>query len=328
MASLLGRSAHALVSPCARPRHALAARPQLQQPKARLVRAAPEGEQFENFEDIDWTEDLPTPVRRRVAALREVQTKQDEVTKVFVRERAELEAKFQQQLAPLWDERASVVSGKKEVGAYDIPDSEEEDTGIPEFWLTAMTNHEMVGELITERDAEVLAHLTDVRVVSLTGEDAGSFRITFAFSDNAYFANKTLEKTFYMEDPDEVVPRKFVGTQIEWQSGKDTTVTVVKKRVADKKGGKGRPTATINKTEPCDSFFNFFRTPVVPENPDDLSEEDLEALQEQMDEDYEVGVAFKESLIPRAVEWFTGEAAPPLYDDDYEGDGEGEFVGE
>lgn len=29
------------------------------------------------------------------------------------------------------------------------------DTGIPEFWLTAMTNHEMVGELVTERDAEV-----------------------------------------------------------------------------------------------------------------------------------------------------------------------------
>jgi hypothetical protein len=29
------------------------------------------------------------------------------------------------------------------------------DAGIPEFWLTAMTNHEMVGELITERDAEV-----------------------------------------------------------------------------------------------------------------------------------------------------------------------------
>lgn len=26
----------------------------------------------------------------------------------------------------------------------------------------------------------------------------------------------------------------------------------------------------------------------MPENPDDLSEEDLEALQEQMDEDYEV----------------------------------------
>lgn len=162
------------------------------------------------------------------------------------------------------------------------------------------------------------------------------------------FKPQTLEKSFYMDDPDEVIPRKFVGTevgggrpdrettrsrdrwiwrspdlahgrgcargpgralchgaslppagraqtptplehsppphthtqptpthlptyppthapahpptpQIEWAAGKDTTVTVVKKRVQDKKGGKGRPAATISKTEPCDSFFNFFR---------------------------------------------------------------------
>jgi hypothetical protein len=53
-----------------------------------------------------------------------------------------------------------------------------------------MTNHEMVGELVTERDAEVLAHLTDVRVSSLTGDDAGSFKLTFAFSANPYFSNK------------------------------------------------------------------------------------------------------------------------------------------
>lgn len=33
----------------------------------------------------------------------------------------------------------------------------------------------------------------------------------------------------------------------------------------------------------------------------------------------QVGIAFKESLIPRAVEWFTGEAAPPMYDGE-EGD--------
>jgi nucleosome assembly protein 1-like 1 len=61
---------------------------------------------------------------------------------------------------------------------------------------------------------------------------------------------------------------------------------------------------------------------VVPENPDDLSEEELEALQQQMDEDYEIATALRDSLVPRAVEWFTGEAAPPLYDDEFEG---GEF---
>ncbi len=40
------------------------------------------------------------------------------------------------------------------------------------------------------------------------------------------------------------------------------------------------PPKTLNPPTPS--------TPVVPENPDDLSEEDLEQLQEQMDEDYEV----------------------------------------
>lgn len=44
----------------------------------------------------------------------------------------------------------------------------------------------------------------------------------------------------------------------------------------------------------------------MPENPNDMSEDDLEQLQQQMDEDYEIALAFRESLVPRAVEWFTG----------------------
>lgn len=28
--------------------------------------------------------------------------------------------------------------------------------------------------------------------------------------------------------------------------------------------------------------------------------------------------AFKESLIPAAVEWFTGEISPPMFDDEFE----------
>ena len=31
-----------------------------------------------------------------------------------------------------------------------------------------------------------------------------------------------------------------------------------------------------------------FRTPAIPESPEDLSEEELEALQQQMDEDFEL----------------------------------------
>jgi hypothetical protein len=37
---------------------------------------------------------------------------------------------------------------------------------------------------------QVLAYLSDVRVTSLTGDDAGSFRLTFTFSENPFFSNK------------------------------------------------------------------------------------------------------------------------------------------
>eukprot|EP00878_Enallax_costatus_P016212 GHUV01017005.1.p1 GENE.GHUV01017005.1~~GHUV01017005.1.p1 ORF type:complete len:194 (+),score=73.91 GHUV01017005.1:117-698(+) len=179
----------------------------------------------------------------------------------------------------------------------------------------------MLGEYVTERDAEVLSYLSDVRVTTLTGDDAGSFKLEFEFKENPYFQNKVLDKTLYMVNPDEIVPDKFVGCNIDWLPGKDTTVTVVKKKMNDKKGGK-KGGITVTQTKPCQSFFNFFKTPVVPENPNDMSEEELEALQQQMDEDYEIAIAFRESLVPRAVEWYTGEAASPMYDDEFDQYGE------
>jgi hypothetical protein len=70
-----------------------------------------------------------------------------------------------------------------------------------------------------------------------------------------------LEKTFYMSDPIECIPSKFEGTTIEWLPGQDVTVETVRKMVKDKgaKGkGKGGKVA-VTTTEPCDSFFNFFK---------------------------------------------------------------------
>lgn len=73
---------------------------------------------------------------------------------------------------------------------------------------------------------------------------------------------QVLEKTFYMDDPDEIVPDRFIGCAIDWAPGKDTTVTVVKKRVPGKGGKGGAPKGggvTVKQTKPCDSFFNFFK---------------------------------------------------------------------
>lgn len=58
-------------------------------------------------------------------------------------------------------------------------------------------------------------------------------------------------------------------TEIEWYPGKSLTHKVLKKK--PKKGSKN--SNPITKTEKCDSFFNFFNPPQVPEDDDDLDEE-------------------------------------------------------
>lgn len=63
-------------------------------------------------------------------------------------------------------------------------------------------------------------------------------------------------------------------TTIEWYPGKILTEKVLKKK--PKKGSKNpKP---IIKTEKCDSFFNFFSPPEIPEEDDDIDEEIVRLL--------------------------------------------------
>jgi hypothetical protein len=41
---------------------------------------------------------------------------------------------------------------------------------VPESWLTTLWNHVKLTEIITDRDAEVLKHLVDVRLLYLLSE--------------------------------------------------------------------------------------------------------------------------------------------------------------
>lgn len=77
-----------------------------------------------------------------------------------------------------------------------------------------------------------------------------------------------------------------------------------------------KQTRTIKKSVPTDSFFNFFSPPKPPkptegdedgDGKDDASEPSSD-IEERLEIDYGIGEDFKEKLIPRAVDWFTGEA--------------------
>ena len=200
--------------------------------------------------------------------------------------------------------------------------------GIPEFWLTALRNHVGISDLITERDAEALKHLTDIRVSYLpelgdarTGTDSAAlgFKLTFHFTENAFFTNKVLTKTYIYRDElgyeGDFVYDHAKGCDIQWKEDKDLTKSFEIKKQRNKSGSlipycsmfltdhvitDTNRTRLIRKAHPTESFFNFFAPPVPPaedalEN-GDVDEEELEDLEERLELDYQIGEDMKERV--------------------------------
>lgn len=78
-----------------------------------------------------------------------------------------------------------------------------------------------------------------------------------------------------------------------------------------------KQTRIVKKTVPTESFFNFFSPPKAPTEDDDDAASDIE---ERLELDYQLGEDIKEKLIPRAIDWFTGEALAfeELDEDDFD----------
>ncbi|KAJ1919763.1 histone chaperone [Mycoemilia scoparia] len=288
-----------------------------------------------------YIESLPKPVRERINALRAVQAKHTDLETEFHKELYELEKKYNKLYEPLYKRRQEIVTGSvqptedeikkgaeieaeekdpeeskvEEIKDEEKPEGEESKDseapkGIPEFWSTALQNHPRLAELITERDAEALKHLTDITLEYLEGEELG-FNINFEFEENPFFENKTLTKTFHYsltEEPGSMTSIKATGTEIKWKEDKDLTVITETKKQRHKATNRTR---VVKRTVPAETFFTFFDT--LSED-DEEAEEDFE-IQERIEAEYELGEEFKEQIIPRAVDWFTGKAISQAFSD-------------
>lgn len=259
---------------------------------------------------------------------------------------------FAARYAPLYDRRFAIISGTAEPNADELEageaaeaeeredddeDDEEEQPsasvtelnesgeaaslkGVPEFWLVALKNHNIIGEQITERDEEALRHLTDIRLEYLDTKQAG-FRLAFHFSANDFFEDTVLTKTYYYQEEvgygGDFVYDRAVGCDIKWKEDKDLTKRVEIKKQRNKNTNRTR---VVKKVVPTDSFFNFFKPPQPPSvdalEAGDVNEEELEDLDERLEVDYQVGEDLKERVIPRAIDYFTGKALD--YEDDME----------
>jgi nucleosome assembly protein 1-like 1 len=79
----------------------------------------------------------------------------------------------------------------------------------------------------------------------------------------------------------------------------------------------------VKKTVPTESFFNFFSPPAAPDDDDEEVDASTD-IEERLELDYQLGEDIKEKLIPRAIDWFTGEA---LQFEEYEEGDDAEFDG-
>ena len=279
-------------------------------------------------------EELHPKIRARLFSLQVLQTERDELFEKYSEERRQLEEKYEKLYAPLYNSRKEIVTGEKEYSDCDedlkkeieaLPKDDASPSGVPDFWLVAMKNIEDLAEEISERDEACLSALVDVQTGKLEGEDEDGdemvgFYLRFYFKENAFFTNQTIEKRYHMEDDSEdAVLNYIVCDDIDWKPGKNLTVKVLRKK--PKPGAKNQK--PITKTEPCESFFTFFYPPEVPDEDEqeNMTEEEVEDLQEQMENDYAIGSLIATALVPNAVDHFLGLH---LEDDEDEDEEEGE----
>lgn len=109
----------------------------------------------------------------------------------------------------------------------------EEVAGIPDFWLMAVKNNEMLMAIIKEKDTEALDSITKLSVSKTMNPEADvkcAKSITLSFGDNDFFSNKELTLTASFKDSDCEEISKVAGTVVDWKDGKDLSKKKVKKK--------------------------------------------------------------------------------------------------
>ncbi|KAJ3110800.1 hypothetical protein HDU96_006262 [Phlyctochytrium bullatum] len=259
----------------------------------------------------------------------------------FREEVLKLEKKFLEEHKPLYQKRAAIIGGAveptdDESKPKELPEGEESEIGpagpppadgsgvkgIPTFWLTALKNHPIIGQQITDRDEDCLKSLSNITFAYL--DDNPGFKLEFFFDDNEYFTNKVLTKTYFLTNSTDssygdIIYERAEGCEIDWKEGKNLSVTIEIKKQRHKASNKTR---TVKKTVPAPTFFSFFKPPAPTEDED---EEVAAETEEILEADYEIGELIKEKIIPHAVDWFTGRALE--YEDGFMG-GEGDWEGD
>jgi len=275
---------------------------------------------------VNMTSDLAPEIVASIENLIKIDDVYGHIEKELREKIAALRKEYESKFAEVLKDRSTELS-KTHSSSRDAKST----PAVPNFWLDVLANSEEFGQEIEEYDEPVLEYLESIETSDIdpTDEDKG-FIVTFKFNANPYFKNTQIRKIYSIvranEFTDQLEITQIQSDKIEWNDGQNVTVEIVAKK---KSGGGARKKKGAAKEEPRPSFFRFFRdldADNLPSELGDYEDEDeddeeaspLDHLQMIMQDDWERAVALKDTIVPRAVRWYTGEAVQDEYDDEDE----------
>lgn len=222
--------------------------------------------------------------------LLDLQSQRNELYERYLTEVRALQAKYDEMYSPLYQQRGELAAS------------------LDGFWLSAMKNNALIAAYVEPRDEELLQYLKDVRCVKEPNSE--NFTLIFDFLENSIISNTSLEKAYFLAS-DNVLERAN-GSEIVWLGDNYTLRQTNRKQVhrATKK------TRTVQRTVACNSFFNFFRSVIMPAAQElaELGPTGEEAIAAAIEEDFELACAFRDELIPNAVYNFLQVDGKAAYD--------------
>ncbi len=132
-----------------------------------------------------------------------------------------LKRQFDLEYEKIYNETSGIMKGttlpslsEEEQKKYQLTTVEQNENDFSEYWLQVLKNASSFVTL-NENDEKILKHLLEIRLVNK--EDRLSYTIEFVFSQNDYFPNDVLSKTYLYDVKDHQLC-KTEATQVQWKS--------------------------------------------------------------------------------------------------------------
>jgi len=207
---------------------------------------------------------IEDPSEKFEEQLNQINDLEEEINKIEDEQSMEickLEQKYVQKKEPVFEKRDNIIEG------------------IEKFWYRAIVNHPQLSCMIAESDLDCLEnHLVSIKLDQKlrdveVQENGQTFMkslnqaITFVFSENEWFENTEITKSFY-QYMDDVISE---STEIKWKEGKNLIEICREKMAKATKNGNSAPGASgeqanedVNEEDTeddmpdVDSFFGWF----------------------------------------------------------------------